>query len=56
MGRYDAAEGSHGFLLSHGQFTTVDFPGALGTLANGINASGDIVGRYLADDGLERDS
>ena len=43
----------HGFLLSGGEFAAIDFPGAHGTLANGINARGDIVGRYLGDDGLE---
>ncbi len=36
----------HGFLLSGGQLTTIDFPGALATSANGINPSGDIVGNY----------
>jgi uncharacterized membrane protein len=36
----------HGFLLTGGQFTTLDFPGALATSANGINPAGDIVGNY----------
>lgn len=36
----------HGFLLSGGAFTTIDFPGATETLALGINSSGDIVGGY----------
>ena len=39
----------HAFLLSDGEFTSVDFPGATRTGANGINARGDIVGRYIAD-------
>jgi hypothetical protein len=49
----DGVGKQHGFLLSGGQFTTIDFPGALagvvGTLptsANGINPAGEIVGNY----------
>jgi uncharacterized membrane protein len=38
--------GLHGFLLSKGAFTTVDFPGASYTTADGINPKGDIVGDY----------
>lgn len=51
----DAVGGQHGFLLSHGRFTSIDVPGSLvgvaGTLptaANGINAAGDIVGNFTA--------
>src|SRR5713226_8654954 len=54
----DASFNEHGFLLSHGSFTTIDVPGALvgasGTLqteANGINPAGDIVGDYFAPPG-----
>jgi len=36
----------HGFLLSNGQLTTFDFPGAFFTQPVGINDHGDIVGRY----------
>jgi uncharacterized membrane protein len=36
----------HGFLLSGGEFATIDVPGAALTRVNGINARGDIVGRY----------
>jgi probable HAF family extracellular repeat protein len=36
----------HGFLLSRGQVTTLDPPGALTTNANGISPSGEIVGNY----------
>jgi uncharacterized membrane protein len=36
----------HGFLLSGGVYTTIDFPGATETLALGINSSDDVVGGY----------
>ena len=37
----------HGFLRSEGQFTTVDFPGAVqGTVAGAINDLGQIIGNY----------
>jgi len=41
-----ASPGTHGFLLRRGELTTIDFPGAMATNANGINASGDITGNY----------
>ena len=44
---------NHGFLLSGGEFTTIDFPGAVFTGAVGINPQGDIVGRYDATDGRQ---
>lgn len=37
---------SHGFLLSGGRSTTIDVPGAIRTIAFGINERGDIVGGY----------
>jgi uncharacterized membrane protein len=37
---------SHGFLLSGGRVTTIDVPGAIRTIAFGINERGDIVGGY----------
>ena len=45
----DTAGRQHGFLLSRGQYTTIDFPqaGVRATVANGINAQGEIVGQYL---------
>src|SRR5258708_21273222 len=46
VGRYNDAAGSHGYLLSKGAFTTIDFPGAQG-YALGINWQGDIVGLYF---------
>ena len=49
VGAYiDAVGALHGFLLSRGDFTTIDFPGAVATSANGIGPSGDIVGNYTA--------
>lgn len=54
----DASFNEHGFLLSRGNFTTIDVPGALvgvsgflQTEANGINPAGDIVGDYFAPPG-----
>jgi len=44
---------NHGFLLSGGEFTTIDFPGAVFTGAVGINPQGDIVGRYDAAGGRQ---
>ncbi len=44
----DAAGRQHGFLLSEGQYRSVDVPGARGTVVNGINAAGEMVGSYLA--------
>ncbi|MFN2516530.1 MAG: hypothetical protein ABR556_09995 [Pyrinomonadaceae bacterium] len=46
VGFYRDAAGTHGFLLSGGNFTSIDFPGAVATDARGINAKGDIVGTY----------
>lgn len=37
----------HGFLLSEGVYTTVDFPGATATLSAGVNSSDDVVGVYF---------
>jgi len=47
---------SHGFVISGGVVTTIDFPGAVsdsgdrGTQVNGINDHGDLVGRYDQND------
>lgn len=41
-------EVEHGFLWSHGQFTTIDPPGAEATEAIGINEAGDVVGFSIA--------
>ena len=49
VGAYaDAVGMQHGFLLSGGQFTTLDMPGAVSTGASGINPGGEIVGSYTA--------
>jgi hypothetical protein len=46
-GDYDDEDGdTHGFVLSKGVFTTVDFPGAAFTQINGINAPGRFAGTY----------
>ncbi len=44
------ASDAQGFLLDHigGNFSTINFPGVLGTAATAINDSGEIVGNYLA--------
>jgi uncharacterized membrane protein len=48
IGFYTSADGhDHGFLLSAGAYTSIDFPGASATYANAINARGDIVGSYV---------
>jgi hypothetical protein len=39
-------DSEHGFLLSDGEFTTIDFPGGHGPAAFGIDPRGDIVGPY----------
>ena len=53
VGRYDTPDGvAHGYRLSDGVLTTIDFPGTTFTVAAGINSSGHIVGRYLGADRL----
>ena len=48
----DSANKVHGFQLSKGEFTAIDFPGTdvVLTQARGINAHGDIVGFYISKD------
>ena len=46
VGVYDDAHGEHGFVMSLGHYTTLDFPGANFTIADGINHRGQIVGTY----------
>src|SRR5262249_34445393 len=45
---------AHGLLLSNGIFTPIDFPGAIATLAWGINDKGTIVGAYEDSTGAIR--
>lgn len=51
VGEYNGSPGahtsnSHGFLYSGGTYTTIDMPGAAGTILHGISASGQIVGEW----------
>jgi probable HAF family extracellular repeat protein len=48
---FDSSGGAHGFLYSRGAYTTLNDPSATnGTVANGINGEGQIVGNgFLAD-------
>jgi probable HAF family extracellular repeat protein len=53
VGRFDTADAkAHGFVLSGGTVTTIDFPGATFTIATSVNAFGEIVGRYRSPDGV----
>jgi hypothetical protein len=55
---FDQAQGEHGFLLDHGGYTSIDFPGAIATEARGINSSDEdghrpeIVGDYTDQAGV----
>lgn len=42
--RYEVAGGPHGFVLSGGEVTSIDLPGATPTYVQGINAGGQVVG------------
>ena len=46
VGYWNDVSTSHGFLLSGGTYTSMDYPGAVFTIANAINNLGDIVGIY----------
>ena len=50
VGRVIREDGSHGFVFSDGEFTTIDIEGATFTEVDGINARGAMVGRYFAPD------
>ena len=43
---FSASTDVHGFLMTARGFATIDIPGARTTVANGINARGEIVGAY----------
>lgn len=42
----DVGNRQHGFLFDDGKFSSIDFPGADGTVVNGINNEGDLVGFF----------
>jgi hypothetical protein len=44
VGSYNAGNGNRGFLLSAGQYTTIDYAGLANTVAFGISDNGAIVG------------
>jgi probable HAF family extracellular repeat protein len=46
VGFHDSSGGRSGFVLSDGEFTSLDFPGVSQTGALGINNRGEIVGGY----------
>jgi len=47
VGRYDTPDNvGHGYMLHDGVLTTIDVPDSTFSVANGINSSGHIVGRY----------
>ena len=46
VGIYQDAQGIHGFVLSGGHYTTLDYPGSDDTWAEGISSQGQIVGYY----------
>ena len=55
VGAYlDATGATHGFLFSNGQYSSIDFPGAVATEARGINnkINFDIVGDYTDAHGV----
>jgi hypothetical protein len=53
VGQYvDAGGTTHGFILTGGNYTTLDVPGSTYSRALGINASGQIVGDYLDAGGM----
>jgi probable HAF family extracellular repeat protein len=53
VGFFDDGSHFHGFLLSGGNYTTLDVPGSQYTSAQGINASGQIVGNYVDANSVE---
>jgi hypothetical protein len=50
VGAYSDGQFLHGFLLSKGQFTTVDDPGEPNTILSGIGSDGEILGN--GNDGI----
>ena len=42
----------HGYVLEHGEFTTIDVPGAIFTFVGGNNPANDLVGTYFDSSGI----
>jgi hypothetical protein len=54
VGRYyDADFNSHGFVLDHGQFRKVEYPGAIETTVRGISGAERLTGNYIDSAGFE---
>ena len=52
VGANRTADGAvHGWMFTKGAFTTIDYPGAVASLAAGINGRGDVTGWYMDADG-----
>jgi uncharacterized membrane protein len=52
VGGYASTDGkTHGYTWTRGCFKTIDVPGAVFTVASGINGEGEIVGKYVTIDG-----
>ncbi|MBZ5707085.1 MAG: DUF3466 family protein [Acidobacteriia bacterium] len=54
VGWYDGCSRSHpacAFAFLNGKYVSFHYPGALGTFADGVNASGQVVGAYQLADG-----
>jgi hypothetical protein len=50
VGAYvDASGVSHGFVLSGGTYSTVDYPGAAGTVLSSVNPAGELSGFTCSD-------
>jgi len=49
--RYMSSCTKHGFTYINGTYKTVDVPGAVSTVVNGLNDYGDLVGTYTTNDG-----
>lgn len=50
-GSYSDSIGLHGFVFDNGIYTTIDVPGAISTVATGVNVAGDVVGTYTDSTG-----
>ena len=50
----DASGGTHGFVRTHGRFSTLDMPGAAATFATYVNNLGVVAGEYIDSSGARR--